>query len=285
MDNAGAAGPAAFVLIYAIATVLFLPGSVLTLAGGALFGPVLGTFLNLTGATLGAALAYLVSRHLASDWVAHKTGGRLKQLVQGVESEGWRFVAFVRLVPLFPFNLLNYALGLTRIPFWHYVLASYVCMLPGAIAYTYLGYAGREAIAGGESLIQKILLGIALLAAVAFLPRLVARLRRGPMLDIAALKQRLDAGEEVLVLDVRTPGEFSGELGHIAGARNIPLDAVSERSEELAAWRERPVLLVCRTDKRSAKAARILAQQGLTDLQVVAGGMEAWNAAGLPTER
>ena len=105
------------------------------------------------------------------------------------------------------------------------------------------------------------------------------------MLDIAALKQRLDAGEEVLVLDVRTPGEFSGELGHIAGARNIPLDAVSERSEELAAWRERPVLLVCRTDKRSAKAARILAQQGLTDLQVVAGGMEAWNAAGLPTER
>jgi uncharacterized membrane protein YdjX (TVP38/TMEM64 family)/rhodanese-related sulfurtransferase len=285
VDNAGAAGPVAFVLIYALATVLFLPGSVLTLAGGALFGPVLGTVLNLTGATLGAALAFLVSRHLASDWVARKTGGRLKQLIQGVESEGWRFVAFVRLVPLFPFNLLNYALGLTRIPFWHYMIASAVCMLPGAIAYTYLGYAGREAIAGGESLIQKILLGIALLAVVAFLPRLVARLRRGPMLDIAALKARLDAGDDLLVLDVRTPEEFTGELGHIQGARNLPLDAVAERSEELAAWQERPVLLVCRTDRRSAKAAQILARKGFADVHVVAGGMEAWNAAGLPVER
>ncbi|HDP89456.1 MAG TPA: sulfurtransferase [Thioalkalivibrio sp.] len=285
VDNAGAAGPVAFVLIYALATVLFLPGSVLTLAGGALFGPVLGTVLNLTGATLGAALAFLVSRHLASDWVARRTGGRLRQLIQGVESEGWRFVAFVRLVPLFPFNLLNYALGLTRIPFWHYVVASYVCMLPGAIAYTYLGYAGREAIAGGESLIQKILLGIALLAVVAFLPRLVARLRRGPTLDIAALRARLDAGDDLLVLDVRTPEEFTGELGHIQGARNLPLDAVATSSSELADWQERPVLLVCRTDRRSAKAAQILARKGFADVHVVAGGMEAWNAAGLPVER
>ena len=283
VNRAGIAGPVAFVLIYALGTILFLPGSVLTLAGGALFGPVLGTILNLTGATLGAALAFLVSRHLASGWVARKTGGRLKQLIRGVESEGWRFVAFVRLVPLFPFNLLNYALGLTRIPFWHYVIASCICMLPGAIAYTYLGYAGREAIAGGESLIQKILLGISLLAAVAFLPGLVARLRRGPMLEVAALKQHLDAGEDLLLLDVRKPEEFTGELGHIEGARNLPLDSLNERIEELAAWQERPVMLVCHTDKRSAKAARILARKGFARLHVVAGGMVAWNAAGLPT--
>jgi uncharacterized membrane protein YdjX (TVP38/TMEM64 family)/rhodanese-related sulfurtransferase len=284
VQGAGVAGPLVFVLVYAIAAVLFLPGSVLTLAGGALFGPVLGTLLNVTGATLGAALAFLVSRHLASDWVARRTGGRLKQLVQGVEAEGWRFVAFVRLVPLFPFNLLNYALGLTRIPFWHYVLASYVCMLPGAIAYTYLGYAGREAIAGGESLIQKVLLGLALLAAVAFLPRLVARLRRGPMLEVSALRQRLEAGEDVLVLDVRTPAEFDGELGHIAGARNVPLDTLPERSAELEERLERPVFLVCRTDRRSARAAQLLARKGFADVHVVAGGMEAWNAAGLPVE-
>lgn len=284
VDKAGFAGPVAFVMIYALATILFLPGSVLTLAGGALFGPVAGTLLNLAGATLGASLAFLISRHLASDRVANKTGGRLKQLIQGVESEGWRFVAFVRLVPLFPFNLLNYALGLTRIPFWHYVIASAVCMLPGAIAYTYLGYAGREAIAGGESLVQKILLGIALLAAVAFLPGLVARLRRGPMLDTAALRQRIDSGEELLLLDVRTPEEFTGELGHIAGAHNLPLDSLKARSEELSAWQERPVMLVCHTDKRSAKAARILARQGFANLHVIAGGMVAWHAAGLPVE-
>jgi uncharacterized membrane protein YdjX (TVP38/TMEM64 family) len=109
VQSAGIAAPLVFMLIYALAAVLFLPGSVLTLAGGALFGPVLGTFYNLTGATLGATLAFLIARYLASDWVARKAGGRVKQLINGVENEGWRFVAFVRLVPLFPFNLLNYA--------------------------------------------------------------------------------------------------------------------------------------------------------------------------------
>jgi len=99
-----------------------------------------------------------------------------RQLIEGVEKEGWRFVAFVRLVPLLPFNLLNYALGLTRIQLAHYVIASYVFMLPGALAYTYLGYAGREAIAGGEGMLTKALGALALLAAVAFLPRLVRRL-------------------------------------------------------------------------------------------------------------
>lgn len=177
VEAAGIAGPIVFMLIYAIATVLFLPGSVLTLAGGALFGPILGTFLNLTGATLGATIAFLVSRHLASDWVEQKTGGRLKQLKEGVEGEGWRFVMFVRLVPLFPFNLLNYALGLTRIKLSHYVIASYLFMLPGGFAYTYLGYAGREAVAGGEGLIQKALLALSLLAVVAFIPRIIKRLR------------------------------------------------------------------------------------------------------------
>lgn len=177
VERAGPAGPLLFMLIYALATVLFFPGSVLTLAGGALFGPIWGTFYNLTGATVGAALAFLLARYLASNWVEQKTGGRLKQIKDGVEHEGWRFVAFVRLVPLFPFNLLNYALGLTRIRFLHYLVATYICMLPGAIAYTYLGYAGREAIAGSEGVIQKGLLALALLALVAFLPGFVKRLR------------------------------------------------------------------------------------------------------------
>jgi uncharacterized membrane protein YdjX (TVP38/TMEM64 family) len=177
LQEAGIVAPLLFMLIYALAAVLFLPGAVLTLAGGALFGPVLGTFYNLTGATLGATLAFLIARYLASDWVARTAGGRVKQLIDGVENEGWRFVAFVRLVPLFPFNLLNYALGLTRLKLGHYIIASYVFMLPGAIAYTYLGYAGREAVAGGEGLIRKALLALALLAVVAFLPRLIRMLR------------------------------------------------------------------------------------------------------------
>ena len=115
IKNAGFIGPVLFMSVYAVATILFLPGSVLTLAGGALFGPVWGTFYNLTGATLGATLAFLAARYLASDWVSRRAGGRMKQLIDGVEKEGWHFVAFARLVPLFPFNLLNYAFGLTRV--------------------------------------------------------------------------------------------------------------------------------------------------------------------------
>ncbi|MGD8742576.1 MAG: VTT domain-containing protein [Granulosicoccaceae bacterium] len=284
IEGAGAAGPVLFMLIYALGTVFFLPGSVITLVGGALFGPVLGTFYNLTGATIGATLAFLVARYLASGWVEQKTGGRMKQLKEGVESEGWRFVAFVRLVPLFPFNLLNYALGLTRIKLAHYIIASYLCMLPGAIAYTYLGYAGKEAVAGGEGMIRKGLLALALLAVVAFLPRLIGRLRRGPMLNVEQLKHGLDNDEDILVLDVRSADEFIGEQGHIKNAKNIPVEDLAERVDELLDRLERPIAIVCRTDRRSAKAARILASKGYADVHVVRGGMTLWNGAGYPVK-
>ncbi|MGB5260670.1 MAG: TVP38/TMEM64 family protein [Gammaproteobacteria bacterium] len=170
--------PLAFIGGYAIATVFFLPGLLFTLAGGVLFGPLYGTLYNLIGATLGATLAFLLARFLAYDWVAKRTGTQLRKLVEGVEEEGWRFVAFVRLVPLFPFNLLNYALGLTKIPLMHYVITSFIFMAPGGAAYTYLGYAGRELAAGGEDVIRKILLAIAVVASVAFLSRIIMKLRR-----------------------------------------------------------------------------------------------------------
>jgi uncharacterized membrane protein YdjX (TVP38/TMEM64 family) len=285
VQQAGAAGPLLFMLIYAIATVLFLPGSLLTLAGGALFGPLWGTLYNLTGATLGATMAFFVSRYLASSWVERKSRGTLKQLKQGVENEGWRFVALVRLVPLFPFNLLNYALGLTRIRLSHYIIASYLCMLPGAIAYTYLGYAGREAVTSGEGLVRKGLLALALLALVLFLPRLISRLRQNPIVDIADLKQRMDNGENVFILDVRNPEEFSGEQGHIAGAVNIPLDALPQRLDEVSHESERAVILICRTDRRSSQAAQLLARSGFADVHVAKGGMTDWHSNGFPIER
>ena len=175
--SAGIAAPLIFILVYALAAVLLLPGTVFTLAGGALFGPLWGTLYNLAGATLGATFAFLVARYLAADWAQAKSGKRLNQLVQGVEAEGWRFVAFVRLVPLFPYNLVNYAFGLTRIQLLHYSLATFVFMVPAVYAFTYLGYAGKEAISGGESVVQKALIAMALIATTAFLPRLIKRLR------------------------------------------------------------------------------------------------------------
>lgn len=177
LQSFGRLGPILFIFIYAIGTVLFVPGSVLTLAGGAMFGPIWGTLCNLTGATLGAALAFVIARYLASDWVARRSGDRLARVMRGTEEEGWRFVAFVRLVPLFPFNLVNYAFGLTPIAFGEYILASFVCMAPGAFAYTYAGYAGRRAASGESGAIRTALVALALLAAVAFLPRLVRRVR------------------------------------------------------------------------------------------------------------
>ena len=283
----GGWAPLAHVALFAVGTVLFVPGAVLGLAGGVLFGPLWGTILNLAGATLGAATAFLVARYLAADWVRRKAGGWIERLIAGVEAEGWRFVAFVRLVPLFPFNLLNYALGLTRIPLMHYVLASLVCMAPGTLAYTWLGHAGREAFAGDEAAIRYGLIGLALLAAVAFLPRLVRRMRGETTpgwIEVDELANRLKGGNPIAVIDVRGPDEYTGPLGHIADALNLPVGELASRLIEINALKERPVILVCRTDKRSANAATLLRDAGFGDVRVLRGGMERWNQSGLPAE-
>jgi uncharacterized membrane protein YdjX (TVP38/TMEM64 family) len=235
LERFGPWAPILFALLYSFATVLFAPGSILTVTGGALFGPLWGTLWNLTGATFGATMAFLIARYLGSDWVARRAGERLARLIRGVEEEGWRFVAFVRLVPLFPFNLVNYGFGLTRIRLGEYVLASFLCMAPGAVAYTYLGYAGREAASGQSGSIHKALLALALLATVAFLPRLVRRLKGQRYTDAASLKSRLENGENVALLDVRTAEEFRGPLGHLAGATSIP---IAELPSRLKAIRE-----------------------------------------------
>lgn len=282
--SAGPARPLLFVLIYAAAAVLFLPGSLLTLAGGALFGPAWGTLWNLCGATLGATIAFLLARHLGADWVRKRLGGRLERLFTGVEKEGWRFVAFTRLVPLFPFNLLNYALGVTRIGLVPYVVATFVGMFPAAVAYTYLGHAGRAALAGDEGLIRTGLAALALLAMVAFLPRLVGRLRTGPWIGVDELRQWLQGKTPPLLLDVRTAQEFNGEQGHLQGATNLPVEELRDRLDELQPYLESPIAIVCRTDRRSAQAAQILAAAGFGQAQVVRGGMTAWLENGWPVK-
>ncbi len=285
IEQAGNAAPLLFMLVYIIGTVFFFPGAILTLLGGALFGPVLGTLYNLTAATIGSMLSFLVARYLASGWVEKKTGGRLKQLINGVENEGWRFVAFTRLVPLFPFNLLNYGLGLTKIKFSHYSIATCIFMLPGAIAYTYLGYIGKEAATGGEDLIQKVMLALTLLALVAFLPRIIGSIRRGAMLAISDLKQRLDAGDDFLLLDVRTAEDYHGEQGHIAGSMLLPLEQLEQRIDEISDYSEKTVVTICRTDRKSAKAAQLLAEKGFADVHVVKMGMTDWLKNNYPVEK
>ena len=203
--------PIGYMVLYALATVAFVPGAIFALAGGALFGPLWGSLWNLLGATLGATLAFLVARYVGGGWVERKAGGLLKRLIDGVDAEGWRFVAFVRLVPLFPFNLSNYVLGLTRIPLHHYIITTLVCMVPGAVAYTWLGHAGRGALTGEADTVRYGLLALGLLAAIGLLPRLIGRMR-GSLAWIEAneLKRRIDCGEAVTVVDVRGSDEFTG---------------------------------------------------------------------------
>jgi uncharacterized membrane protein YdjX (TVP38/TMEM64 family)/rhodanese-related sulfurtransferase len=285
LASLGPWAPVGHMMLFALGTVAFVPGVVFSLAGGALFGPFWGSLWNLAGATLGATLAFLVARYIAGDWVARKAGGLLKRVIDGVDAEGWRFVAFVRLVPLFPFNLSNYVLGLTRIPLHQYVIATLVCMVPGAIAYTWLGHAGRGALSGETDAVRYGLFALALLATIAVLPRLIARLRESlAWIEPSELKRRLDCGEAVAVIDVRGTDEFAGPLGHIATSRNIPVTELNTRLAELGGLERTPIILVCRTDKRSAMAARTLRAAGFSQVCVLRRGMEQWNAAGLPVE-
>lgn len=130
-------GPVVFVFLYAVAVVAALPGSALTVAAGALFGSVLGVIVVSIASTLGASLSFLVGRYFARDavagWLSDKE--KFRRLDQLTEERGAVMVALTRLVPIFPFNLLNYGFGLTRVPFWTYVLWSWLCMLPGTVLY------------------------------------------------------------------------------------------------------------------------------------------------------
>ncbi len=180
----GVWAPIGFVVLYAVATVALVPGGIFDLIGGALFGPVLGSAIDLLGGTLGAALAFLVARYIARDWAEGRAGPRLQGIMRSVDDEDWRFVAFVRLVPVFPFTIVNYLLGITRIPFPRYVLATLVFMAPSTVAYTWIGHAGRQAIAGDTENIQYALLMLALVAAVLILPRFIKRLRERPRPEV-----------------------------------------------------------------------------------------------------
>ncbi len=153
IDGLGFAGGLAFMAIYIVATVAFLPGSILTLGAGVIFGIAMGSVYVFVGATLGAIAAFLVGRYLARGWVSQKIAGNqnFSAIDQAVAHEGFKIVLLTRLSPVFPFNLLNYAFGITGVGLKDYALGS-VGMIPGTIMYVYIGsLAGDLARIGTES--------------------------------------------------------------------------------------------------------------------------------------
>lgn len=141
VHRAGAAGVGVFALVYVLAAALLLPGSVLTLGAGFAYGPVWGTLLVSPISVLAATVSFLLARFVARDWVSRKVARdpRFAAIDTAVGESGFKIVALLRLSPVLPFNLMNYALGLTRVRLRDYVLGSWVGMLPGTMMYVYLG--------------------------------------------------------------------------------------------------------------------------------------------------
>jgi len=165
----GSWGPAIFIAIYVVATVLLIPGSVLTLGAGAVFGLIRGTLIVSVASTLAATAAFLIGRYLARATVARKieSNERFAAVDRAVAAEGWKVVFLTRLSPVFPFTLLNYAFGLTQVKLLQYVVASWIGMLPGTVMYVYLGSLAQAA-SGERSRTtgEWILYGVGLLATI-----------------------------------------------------------------------------------------------------------------------
>ena len=191
VQGIGPWGAVLFAAAYVPAAVLLVPGSLLTLGAGFVFGVVKGTVIVSIGSTAGAAAAFIVGRGIARDWVARRLAGRPKMaaIARAVETEGFKIVLLTRLSPVLPFNLLNYAFGVTAVPFRQYVLASWIGMLPATIMYVYLGSAANSlaAVLSGDqprSAGQQVLFALGLAATVA-VTIIVTRTARRALNDIA----------------------------------------------------------------------------------------------------
>jgi uncharacterized membrane protein YdjX (TVP38/TMEM64 family) len=199
IEALGALGPVVFILIYAGAVVAALPGSAITIIAGAIFGSVLGVIVVSIASTVGAALAFLVGRYFARDatakWLSKRE--KFRKLDDLTEKHGAIIVALVRIVPIFPFNIVNYGFGLTKVRFWTYVFWSWLCMLPGTALYV----VGTDAIS--QAIIQKKvpwpLIGV-LIGVVVLLVVLVKLARR-----------RLREEDQEVAEAIETGGDTAGE--------------------------------------------------------------------------
>jgi uncharacterized membrane protein YdjX (TVP38/TMEM64 family) len=177
IDGFGALGPLVYIFLYSIAPSLMFPGLALTVVGGILFGPYWGSLYVAIGATIGASLAFFISRYMGRDWVSGVLkGGKLAEIDTEVRSKGWKIVAFTRLIPLFPYNFLNYAFGLTNIRFSHYVIATFFFMIPGIVAYVVFSSSILDLFKGQVS--KEFIIGVVLVAIVSAIPIVYKRYKK-----------------------------------------------------------------------------------------------------------
>lgn len=189
VSRLGFTGYFVFGIGYVVATVLFLPGSVLTLGAGFIFGFLKGSIIVWVSATIGASLAFLVARYLLRRQITEKFGksAKFRAVDSAIGERGGKIVLMLRLSPIFPFNMLNYLLGLTAVPFGHYVLASLVGMFPGTILYVYLGHVSKESLevaaGGGEQNPWQLVYLIVGLCVTLFVTLYVTKIARKALKD------------------------------------------------------------------------------------------------------
>ncbi|MBZ0185931.1 MAG: TVP38/TMEM64 family protein [Candidatus Obscuribacterales bacterium] len=182
IESFGPLAPLVFIAIYAFAPLF--PASAMTIASGVLFGPFWGLLYAWIGACISMTYPFWLTKYFGRkpfEKLLSRMGGFEKKIEKwecNVEKQGWKFVAFCRLMPIFSFTMLNYLFGLTRISFRSYFLTSMVFIIPGTAIYAYAGYAGREAAAGASGLYLKLSLAIVLLASLALIPRLIRLWRK-----------------------------------------------------------------------------------------------------------
>jgi rSAM/selenodomain-associated transferase 2 len=260
MAGAGPWGPALYIAGYALAEMLFVPGLPLTVLGAIAFGPLWGTVWVSAGSTLGAGLAFLLGRYAmratVERWIARSP--RLARLDAAVARESWRILMVTRLVPLFPFNLQNFAYGLTGIPFWRYLAVSWLCMLPGTAAYTMA--AGVLTEGHGTPGRIGIMLGGAgvLLAAASLAPRWLRRSPSASGITIGPPRQTARASVMLsIVLPVLNEARNLGRLlpqltAHTSAVEIVVVDGGSDDDtvDVVARW---PAVRLVSSDRGRAR--------------------------------
>jgi len=243
IEGFGALAPVVFIAGYVLAVVFFVPGLPITVLGGVAFGPAWGTLYVWIAATIGAALSFLVGRYgvrsTVERWVQRSP--RLARMDGQVAEHGWRIVMLTRLVPIFPFNLQNYAYGLTRIGFWPYAITSSICMLPGTAAFTFAGGALSEGRGDVRRSLGYLAVAGVLLVLVSLIPRwlqrrsklagdllragVIAILLEAVVLGAAALAHAADEDAYAKLLRVHVrPGTINGITLNLVDYRAVKAD-------------------------------------------------------------
>jgi uncharacterized membrane protein YdjX (TVP38/TMEM64 family) len=178
LNSLGSFAPVGFILFYGLATTFGVPGTILTIIGGVVFGSYLGTLLIVIGATLGASGAFFVSRFLARDFINEMFGKAdwFNKFDEGIKANGLYFVLFIRLVPVFPFNGINFASGLTKVKFRDYFIGTAIGIIPASFIFANAASKAADAAAGGK-IGFGFYLSFALLGVIALIPMIYQRIK------------------------------------------------------------------------------------------------------------